>query len=93
MSQRYVIEEHSEYVPETNQLYTTQTIRKLPSRWVALFLWFFFGIAGIHRMYVGRVKSGFLMFLTGGFFFLGWLSDLLLLILGEFKDKDGKIVK
>lgn len=44
-------------------------------------------------MYVGRVKSGFLMFLTGGFFFLGWLSDLLLLILGEFKDKDGRIVK
>ncbi|WP_442856076.1 NINE protein [Anaeromassilibacillus sp. An172] len=26
---------------------------------MALFLWFFFGIAGIHRMYVGRVKSGF----------------------------------
>lgn len=44
-------------------------------------------------MYVGRVKSGFLMFLTGGFFFLGWLSDLLLLIVGEFKDKDGRIVK
>lgn len=66
MSNRYLVEEHTEYVPETNQFYTTQTIRKLPSRWVALFLCFFF---------------------------LGWLSDLLLLIVGEFKDKDGRIVK
>ena len=93
MSQRFVIEEHSEFIPETNQFYTTQTIRKLPSRWVALLLCILLGPAGIHRMYVGRVKSGILMFLTGGFFWFGWISDLCLLIVGEFKDKDGRIVK
>lgn len=93
MSNRYVVEEHTEYVPETNQFYTTQTIRKLPSRWVALFLCIIFGVFGIHRMYVGRVKSGILMFLTGGFFWIGWIGDLCLLIVGDFKDKDGRVVK
>ena len=93
MSQRYVIEEHSEYVPETNQLYTTQTIRKLPKRSTALILCLFLGVFGIHRMYVGRVKSGLLMFLTGGFFWIGWIGELCLLIVGDFKDKDGRIVK
>lgn len=90
---RYVIEERVEYVPETDTAYTTQVIRKLPSRGTALFLCIFFGLFGLHRMYVGRVGSGILMFLTGGFFCLGWIGDIGMLILGEFKDKDGRIVK
>lgn len=93
MSNRYVVEEYSEYVPETNKFYTTQTIRKLPKRSTALLLCIFLGPLGIHRMYVGRVKSGFLMLLTAGFFWLGWISDLCLLVVGDFKDKDGRIVK
>lgn len=93
MSNRYVIEEEIEYVPETNMTYTTQTIRKLPKRSTALFLCLFFGLFGLHRIYVGRVGSGILMFLTGGFFCLGWIGDIGMLILGEFKDKDGRIVK
>lgn len=90
---RYVVEEHTEYVPETNQYTTTTVVRQLPKRSTALILCIFFGVLGIHRMYVGRVKSGLLMLITGGFFWVGWVVDICLILFGEFKDKDGRIVK
>ena len=36
----------------------------------------FFGVAGVHRMYVGRWKTGILYTLTLGIFFMGTLYDL-----------------
>ena len=44
--------------------------------WVAYALWFFCGLWGIHKFYLGKVGMGILYFLTCGFFFIGWFIDL-----------------
>jgi TM2 domain-containing membrane protein YozV len=35
----------------------------------------FFGMFGLHRMYMGKWISGLIWALTGGFFLLGWIYD------------------
>ncbi len=43
---------------------------------VAYLLWFFFGWLGAHRFYLGRIGTGILYMLTGGFFGFGLFFDL-----------------
>lgn len=57
---------------------------------VALLLVIFLGPWGIHRFYVGKVKTGFLYLFTGGLFVIGWVIDFLAVATGNFKDKDGR---
>lgn len=59
------------------------------SRLVALLLCFFLGIFGVHRFYLGKIGTGFLYLLTYGMFGIGWLVDLLSLLLGKPCDKRG----
>lgn len=48
----------------------------MKSKFVAYLLWFFFGILGIHRFYLGKVGTGILYLLTGGLLGIGWFIDL-----------------
>ena len=43
---------------------------------IAWLLLVFLGLFGIHRFYMGKVFTGILWLLTGGFFLVGWLYDL-----------------
>ncbi len=52
----------------------------------------FVGFAGLHRMYVGRIKSGILWFLTGGLFSIGTFYDIYKIFTNEFEDNDGKLI-
>jgi len=45
----------------------------------AYLLWFFLGIWGAHKFYLGKTGIGILYFFTLGFFFVGWLFDALTL--------------
>jgi TM2 domain-containing membrane protein YozV len=56
---------------------TALTVRKDTT--VAYLLWLggFVGLAGLHRIYLGRTFSGVLWLLTGGFCFVGQLADLI----------------
>lgn len=42
---------------------------------VAWILLTFLGVAGIHRIYMGKWVTGILYFFTGGLFLIGWLYD------------------
>ncbi len=59
------------------------------NRWVAAILCFFFGVFGVHRFYTGKIGTGILYLLTVGVFGIGWFVDLILIVAGGFKDKDG----
>lgn len=50
----------------------------------------FFGIAGLHRMYVGKVGSGVLHLLTYGICCIGTIVDLISILSGGFRDSYGQ---
>ncbi|MCL5290569.1 MAG: TM2 domain-containing protein [Firmicutes bacterium] len=60
------------------------------SRLAALLLCFFFGALGIHRFYVGKIGTGILWLLTLGIAGIGALVDFIMIIVGSFKDKQGR---
>jgi len=60
--------------------------------WVAFFLCLFFGFAGFHRFYVGKIGTGILMLLTCGGFGIWFLIDLIFLIIEDFTDSEGKYI-
>ncbi len=63
------------------------------SKLVLFLLCLFFGYFGVHRFYVGKVGSGIVWLFTGGMFGIGWFIDLIMILLGTFKDKNGQPIK
>lgn len=61
-------------------------------RLVLLVVCFFLGYLGIHRLVVGKIGTGILYFLTGGLLGIGWIVDMIMLLVGSFKDKEGRYV-
>lgn len=56
----------------------------------ALLLCIFLGSLGIHRFYVGKVKTGILMLLTGGGLGIWTLIDLIRIACCDFRDSQNK---
>jgi len=61
-------------------------------RLIAAILCFFFGILGIHRVYVGKWGTALIWFLTGGIVGIGALVDFIMILLGKFTDKEGRVL-
>ena len=59
----------------------------------AILLCLFLGFLGIHRFYVGKVGTRILQILTLGGLGIWALIDLVMLIVGSFKDKQGRPLK
>ena len=72
----------------TNKFHGIGYIHK--KKWVAFFLCLFLGYLGVHRFYVGKVGTGIIWLLTFGFFGIGWVLDLIFILLGGFRDKAGQ---
>lgn len=60
------------------------------SQVVALLLCIFLGLLGIHRFYLGYTGMGILYLLTVGLFGIGWIIDLILLIIPNGLTPKGK---
>jgi TM2 domain-containing membrane protein YozV len=81
--------------PNTNEnnAVTAPPGKKYSKKWtLTLLLCIFFGVFGVHRFYNGKIKSGIFMLITFGG--IGWwlLIDLIMIISGKFKDKQGNFV-
>ena len=57
-----------------------------------LLLALIFGFLGVHRFYVGKGATGFLMLVTLGGLGIWWWIDVIRLLTGEFTDYDGKMI-
>ena len=51
------------------------------------------GFLGGHRFYAGKVGTGLLFLLTGGFLLIGWIIDIFTVLFGNFTDKTGSFVR
>lgn len=76
----------------TNPPSRRQEARSSKSRLLALLLAIPLGYAGIHRFYAGKFWTGLLMFVTAGGFGIWWIFDVVMLILGRFRDAEGRIM-
>ena len=57
-------------------------------------LFFFLAWLGVHRFFVGKIGTAILFIVTLGGLGIWWIIDLILIVTGNFKDKQGqKIVQ
>jgi TM2 domain-containing membrane protein YozV len=67
--------------------------QKSEKNWiVTLLLCWFLGVLGVHRFYAGKIGSGVFQFLTLGGFFIWSFIDLIMIVVGKFKDGEGKLI-
>lgn len=81
--------------PNVTNIHNTYIIRNetpaksRKSRLAALVLCVLLGVLGLHHFYVGRIGMGLLFLFTGGIAGIGWIIDIVLIIIGTYKDADG----
>ena len=65
-----------------------------PKEWlVTLLLCFFLGVIGVHRFYTGHTKIGVAQVLTFGGCGIWALIDFIMILVGNFKDAQGRPLK
>lgn len=62
------------------------------SRLAAALLCAFLGPLGVHRFYVGKVGTGLLQLVTVGGLGIWYLVDLILILVGQFRDAQGRLL-
>jgi TM2 domain-containing membrane protein YozV len=60
---------------------------------VTLLLSLILGSLGVHRFYVGKIGTGILQLITLGGCGVWTLIDIIMIITGKFKDKDGNVIQ
>ena len=68
------------------------TITSPKLRLTTFLLAYFLGILGIHRFYVGKIRTGVLWMFTLGFLGIGSTIDAIYALCGEFKDAEGRSI-
>jgi TM2 domain-containing membrane protein YozV len=60
------------------------------NKWVAFVLCLFLGMIGVHCFYTGKIGMGVLYFFTLGLFGIGWIIDIIRILVGGYYDKWGR---
>lgn len=68
-------------------------LSKKPTIQSTALLCFFFGIIGWHRFYTGHIGLAFLQLFTCGGFFIWTFIDFILILTGNFKDAEGRLIR
>ena len=80
-----------EFDAQKDKLLKKSSQSESDSQWVVtLLLAFLLGVIGAHRFYVGKTGTGILMLFTFGGLGIWLLIDLILIITGQFTNKDGE---
>ena len=58
----------------------------------AALLCFFLGIFGAHRFYVGKTGTAFLQLFTFRALGIWWLVDMIMIVVGAFRDAEGNAI-
>lgn len=79
--------------PDGKPMYDAQgRVASPKSRLAAALLCWFLGVLGVHRFYAGKIGTGVLMILTLGGLGIWALIDFVMILIGSFKDKEGRVV-
>lgn len=62
------------------------------SKGIALLLCLLFGWIGLHRFYVKKIGTGLVMMFTMGGFGMWIFVDIVLMLLGMFKDSEDRVL-
>lgn len=73
---------------EEKKQYVVRTSSK--DKKTALILCVLVGLFGIHDFYLGRIGGGILKLLTANIFGIGWISDIIKIATGTYKDGAGE---
>jgi len=86
-----VIESHALVCPRCGTAQPTASTPSASEKRIlpAFLLCFLLGVFGAHRFYVGKIGTGLLQLFTLGGCGIWWLVDMILLVSGEFRDKEG----
>ena len=68
---------------------SVKTVASTRNKWVAFVLCLTLGWLGIHRFYVGKIGTGILYWATKGFYGVGVVVDLILILTDRFEDAQG----
>ena len=74
-------------------VYKTSKPAGVNNKLILILLCWFGGALGVHRFYVGRIGTGVAQLLTVGCFGIWSLIDLILILCGKFRDKDGNYIQ
>lgn len=55
--------------------------KKSKNKWISLLLCLFLGIFGVHKFYEEKIGIGILYLFTGGLFCIGWIVDIISLLM------------
>lgn len=78
------------YMNENYENKTGNTKQKNKITAMILCMLGFLGLAGLHRIYAGKKKSGILFFVTLGFFGVGTMFDLTCIVFDKFSDSENR---
>lgn len=65
---------------------------RVRSKTFLLSLLILLGFGGVHRIYAGKIWTGILQFVTGGGFVIWQVIDMIMILCGSFRDKEGRII-